>query len=116
MKKTKVRRSKTKRGSKTRKTLRTKKTTKTAKATKVGKPIGKVTHFYGGIGVAIVKFSKGIGLNKAVRFRGATTNFVQKIAEMQYNHQPITKAPKGKQVGIKVRDRVREGDEVFEEV
>jgi hypothetical protein len=34
---------------------------------------------------------------------------------MQYNHQPIKIAKKGKEVGVKVNDRVREGDQVFEE-
>jgi putative protease len=86
------------------------------KAVKAKKPIGSVTHFFSEISVAIVKFSKEVNLNKVVRFRGATTDFAQKISEMQYNHKPITKSKKGKEVGIKVKDRVREGDKVFEEV
>jgi len=32
---------------------------------------------------------------------------------MQLNHKDITKAPKGEQIGLKVEERVREGDKVY---
>jgi putative protease len=79
------------------------------------KPIGRVTHFYGGIKVAVVKFSKATKKGATVRFRGATTDFKQKLASMQYDHKTVASAPKGKEVGIKVSKRVREGDKVYPE-
>ncbi len=90
------------------------KRTKAQKKTKTPKPIGSVTHFFGDIGVAIVKFKKAVKAGTKVQFKGATTDFEETIKSMQYNHKPIAIAPKGKEVGIKVRDKVREGDEVFE--
>lgn len=96
-----------------------KKATKTKakkKAPKGKKPIGTVTHFFTEISVAIVKFSKDAKVNDVVRFKGTTTDFVHKISEMQYDHKPIAKSKKGKEVGIKVKDRVREGDQVFKEI
>lgn len=80
---------------------------------KVEKPIGIVTHFYNGIKVAIVKFSKPVKSGSEIRFEGATTDFSQKVASMQYDHKDIAVAPKGKQVGLKVSKRVREGDKVY---
>lgn len=77
------------------------------------KPIGTVTHYYGGIGVAIVKFTAPVAVGTRVRFHGATTSFEQDIASMQYDHKEIATAPKGKEVGIKVKDKVREGDYVY---
>ena len=77
------------------------------------KPIGKVTHYYGGIGVAIVKFNKVFKSGMPVRFSGATTDFTEKIESMQVDHKDVKSAPKGKEVGIKVGEKVREGDEVF---
>ena len=78
-----------------------------------GKPIGVVTHFYGAIKVAIVKFSKPVKVGTEVVFRGANTDVTQKIASMQFDHQPIAVAKKGKEVGIKVSKRVHEGNEVY---
>lgn len=77
------------------------------------KPIGAVTHFFTAIKVAIVKFKQPIKAGATVAFRGATTDFKQKIASMQYDHKEISAAPKGKEVGLKVAKRVREGDEVY---
>lgn len=77
------------------------------------KPIGEVTHYFGGIGVAIVKFKKPVRLGAELRFQGATTSFAQAIASMQYDHKPIALAPKGKEIGIKVKKKVREGDYVY---
>ncbi|MEK7554424.1 MAG: hypothetical protein AAB518_00340 [Patescibacteria group bacterium] len=77
------------------------------------KPIGVVTHYYGGIGVAIVKFSKPTKAGTTVTFRGATTDFNQTISSLQFDHKDIASAPKGKEVGTKVKKRVREGDQVF---
>jgi len=87
-----------------------------AKAKKVvkksNKPIGTVTHFYNEIGVAIVRFREIVPLGTVLYFKGATTDFKHPVKSMQYDHQSIKVAPKGKQIGIKVPKRVREGDKV----
>ncbi len=77
------------------------------------KPIGEVTHYYGGIGVAIIKFSKVVKVGERVQFKGATTDFREAIRSMQYDHKDIKEAKKGQEVGVKVGDKVREGDQVF---
>ncbi len=79
-----------------------------------GKPIGKVTHYYGGIEVAIVKFNKPVKTGIEIQFKGATTDFSQKIKSMQYDHKDIASAKKGQEVGIKVDEKVREDDEIYE--
>ncbi|MBU6141821.1 hypothetical protein KGO95_01710 [Patescibacteria group bacterium] len=78
------------------------------------KPVGTVTHYYGGLGVAIVKFKKIMPAGADVQFCGATTDFSQTLDSMELNRKPIAKAPKGKEVGIKVKKKVREGDNVYE--
>jgi len=77
------------------------------------KPIGKITHYYGGIGVAIVKFNREVEVGEEVHFKGAHTDFTQTIDSMQYDHKDIKSAKKGQEVGIKVGEKVHEGDEVF---
>lgn len=86
---------------------------KEAKKTKAPKPVGTVTHFYTEISVAIVKFNKKIPVGARLAFRGATTDFEDNVKSMQYDHKPIVVAPKGKQVGVRVKKRVREGDAVY---
>ncbi len=86
---------------------------KAVKVSKAPKPIGIVTHFYNDISVAIVKFKKNVRVGTELYFKGATTDFKEAPKSMQYNHEPIAVAPKGKLVGIKVKKRVREGDEVY---
>jgi len=78
------------------------------------KPIGKITHYYGKIGVAIVKFNREVKVGERVHFKGPHTDFTQQLSSMQYNHQDIESAKKGQKVGIKVEQKVREGDEVYE--
>ncbi|MGC9968290.1 MAG: translation elongation factor-like protein [Minisyncoccia bacterium] len=92
-----------------------KEATKAAKAPKekTPTPIGEVTHFYNKIGVAIVKFNKAVPVGTKLAFKGATTDFEETVDSMQYDHKPIDSAPKGEQVGIKVKESVREGDLVY---
>lgn len=78
------------------------------------KPIGEVTHYYGGIGVAIVKFKKDFSVGETIRFKGAHVDFTQTVSSMQYDHKDIKTAKKGQEIGIKVDQKVHENDEVFE--
>lgn len=88
---------------------------KKTKPTKVKaeKPVGKVTHYYNKIKVAVVKFGAPIKVGTRVQFKGATTNFSQTIDSMQYEHEQIKVAKKGQSLGLKVAKRVREGDEIY---
>ncbi len=86
------------------------------KTSKEPKPIGVITHYYGKLGVAIVRFSQSVKTGTTLHFKGATTDFQEAIREMQYDHKDISATKKGQEVGIKVKQKVREGDEVFEVV
>src|SRR4051812_43262823 len=86
-----------------------KRAVKKAAAPKGPKPIGKVTHFYNHINVAIVKFNKNVKTGIELHFRGATTDFKETAKSMQFDHKAVAVAPKNKQIGIKVKKRVRDG-------
>lgn len=102
---------------KTKKSVAAKKSTAAKKPTtaktRMPKPVGKVTHFYDRIGVGIVKFKNPVKVGDELRFTGKKGEFTQSITSLQYNHKSITKAPKGKEVGLKVNKEVREGDLVY---
>jgi hypothetical protein len=80
---------------------------------KKNKPIGKVTHFYAHIKVAIIKFNTKVKTGTELYIKGSTTDFKETIKSMQYDHKPIAVAPKAKLIGIKFKKRVREGDLVY---
>ena len=75
--------------------------------------IGKITHYYGHLGVAIAKFKKAVKKGERVHFKGAHTDFEQDINSIQYDHKDIESAKKGQEVGIKTNEKVREGDEIY---
>ena len=83
------------------------------KSPRTDKPIGEVTHYYGGLGVAIVRFNQEVSDGASITFQGATTDFSQDLKSMELDRKPILKAPKGKEIGIKVNKKVREGDGVY---
>lgn len=86
---------------------------KAAKVLLKRKPIGKVTHFFDKIKVAIIKFNKPVKVGTQICFEGNKTCFPQVLNSMQYNHESIKIAKKGKEVGVKVKKEVKEGDLVF---
>ena len=79
-----------------------------------GKLIGKVTHYFSHIGVAIIDVSVPLARGDEIRIvGGANTDFNQKIDSMQIDHKEIEKAKKGDSVGLKVSEKVREGYQVY---
>ncbi|MGC8629269.1 MAG: translation elongation factor-like protein [Candidatus Micrarchaeia archaeon] len=77
------------------------------------KEVGKILHYYDKIGVAIVQVSDNIKKGDRISIRGKKTNFEQVVQSMQLEHIDIDEATKGKEVGLKVDQPVREGDKVY---
>ena len=76
--------------------------------------VGRVEKFFSRIGVAAIKITEGeLKIGDTIRIKGHTTDFEQKIESMQVKHVPVDKAQKGQDVGIKVKEKVREGDLVY---
>jgi len=77
------------------------------------KLIGKVTHYFGKISVAVLELSAPLAVGDEISIEGAVTNVRQKIDSMEIEHKKIDKAKKGDSIGLKVADRVRENDQVY---
>lgn len=75
--------------------------------------IGKITHFFSTISVAVIELSGGLNVGDSISVEGASTNFKQKVDSMQIDHKPVVNASAGQAVGMKVAEKVREGDQVF---
>jgi putative protease len=78
------------------------------------KKIGKITHYFDKIKVAAIKLSDTISVGDTIRIVGGEkTDFNQKIVSMQFMGEKLNKAKKGKEIGIKIKEKAREGYKVF---
>src|SRR5437867_11397127 len=78
------------------------------------KKVGEVFHFYGKIGVAAIRLTDdGIAIGDTVQIQGPSTNLEQTVETLQIEHADVSRAGPGQEVGMKVRDRVREKDFVY---
>jgi len=76
--------------------------------------IGKVTHYYDKIGVAIVELNGTLSVGEKVKFtRGGEDLFEQAVDSIQIEHEKKDSAGKGDVVGLKVDSEVKEGAEVY---
>lgn len=92
----------------------TKKPIKKIVIKKPGKPVGVVMHYYDHIKVGVIKLSAPLAEGDEIRIMGGeNTDFNQTVKSMQVDHKPVKKAKKGVSVGLKVKEKVREGYKVY---
>ena len=77
------------------------------------KEIGKVVHYYGKVSVGIVKLKGPLKVGDTIHIKGAHDDFNQAVDSMQMEHESITEAKKGDEVGIQVIKQVHENDVVY---
>lgn len=77
------------------------------------KLIGKVSHYFSKIGVAVIKLSDTLKVNDAIRIVGGETDFNQIVESMEVEHQKVEIAKAGDSIGLKVNQKVREGYKVY---
>ena len=79
------------------------------------KILGKVTHYFDHLGVAVIGLEKGVSLKKGdqIQFKGSKTDFGQAVDSLQVDHADVDKAKAGDDFGLKVDKPVREGDKVY---
>ncbi len=89
-------------------------------AEKIGMPkeakeklIGEIAHYYGNIGVAVVDLKSTLKAGETIHIIGGDTDFEQAVESMQIEHEQIKTAKKGQSVGLKVKEKVREGYKVY---
>lgn len=77
------------------------------------KEIGKITHYFSKIGVGIIELKDTLKAGETIHIKGATTDFEQKVESMQIEHEDTKEAKKGDVIGLKIDQKVREGDVVY---
>ena len=77
------------------------------------KKVGQILHYYSEIGVGVIKVLKPIKKGDKIHVKGHTTDFTQKLTSMQIEHKKIESAKKGQEIGVKLKDKVREHDVIY---
>ena len=77
------------------------------------KEVGVVTHYFSRIDVAGIELSDTLREGDTIHLVGTTTDFTQVVRSMQLENEQITEGQAGQEIGLKVQDRVRVGDQVF---
>ncbi len=77
------------------------------------KQIGKITHYFDRIGVAVLELETGLKVGDTIHIAGRRTDFVQQVSSMEIEHQKMQAVSAGADVALKVDDVVHEGDEIY---
>lgn len=75
--------------------------------------VGKVSHYYGHLGVATVHLSAELKVGDTIHVKGHTSDFTQKVDSMQIGHKTVERAGGGEDIGIKVIEHSREHDLIY---
>lgn len=76
-------------------------------------PVGKVEHYYPKVKAAAVRLSKRVKVGDQVHIVGHGDDVKEKVTSLQLDHQPIQEGAPGQSVGLWVKERVHEGDDVL---
>ena len=87
---------------------------KIVKEKKSGKLIGKITHYFSDIKVAVIDLSSPLKEGDEIKIVGGKeTDFEQKVGSMQIDYKEVRSGKKGDSIGIKVDEVVRDGYKVY---
>lgn len=77
------------------------------------KLIGKVIHYFGKIGVAVIELTDTLKVGETIKIVGGESEFTQEVESMEIEHKKIKEAKAGDKIGLKVNQKVREGYKVY---
>ena len=75
--------------------------------------VGRISHYYSKIGVAVIELSDTLKVGEVIHVRGASSDFSQPVDSMQIERASVPEAKAGESIGLKVKEHVREHDKVF---
>lgn len=70
--------------------------------------------YFSRIGVAAIRINHGpLKVGDAIRIKGSVTDFQQTFESLKVEHENVDKVEEGTDVGITVRETVKENDPVY---
>ena len=77
------------------------------------KRVGIVKDYFAKIGVAGIELQAPLRSGDRIHIKGHTTDLEQTADSIQIDRVPVEEAKRGAAIGIKVKDRCRDGDVVY---
>lgn len=75
--------------------------------------VGKITHYYDRIGVAVIVLSNDLKLGDQIHIVGRNTEINQLVNSMEIEHSKIQEGVKGQEVALALNAPARKGDKIF---
>lgn len=76
--------------------------------------IGKVTHYYDKIGVAVVEVTnQPLKVGDTVKVSGHDKEFTETLDSLQVEHKQVNEVPVGESCGVKLKEPAKEGDILY---
>lgn len=77
------------------------------------KPVGKVSHYYDKIGVAVLELDRALKTGDTIKIVKGDTEFTQTVESMQIERKDVKSAKKGDSIGLKIDQPIKPGAQVF---
>jgi putative protease len=77
------------------------------------KEIGKVTHYFNRIRVAVLELSDDLKVGDSIHILGHTSDFEQTVLSMEIDHKQVQAVGPGDEVAMRVLRVVRKGDTIY---
>ena len=78
--------------------------------------IGRITHFFSKINVAVVELSLPLSVGDRIQIKGPMTDFEQTVDSMQIDRKAIQRAEGGQSIGLKLVQAAHEKDMVYKKL
>lgn len=75
--------------------------------------VGRVSHFFSHINVAVVEVSGTISVGDKIAIKGPSTDITQTVDSMEIEHAKVNQATAGQSIGMKVQGHVRANDTIY---
>ena len=83
------------------------------KASKMPPVLGTVTHYYDHIGVGVLELKSPLSVGERILLKRGNQEFTQIVESLQIDHESVPKAKKGEDVGLKLKESIKEGALVY---
>jgi hypothetical protein len=77
------------------------------------KKIGKITHYFNRIGVAVLELEDGLHVGDTIHITGRKTELTQQVRSMEIEHHKMQAVEAGADVALKVDEQVCKGDAIY---